>query len=205
MYFNKLFKIVLPAMLIVGLPLPFFLTYLVDPEWLGRMFGVACFNYLGLGLFAWFVLDKRIEPQNMQSVGARLYGQKAMKRVDFVLRGFLLLIAVVGLPYAMFGTTKDILFLVQNGEPMVMTDKVTRTYQNHFGLGGILDQEIVLEKMPSKRWRIKYHYPPLKPDEKTYEFLYVPNTEQILEVREIAQYSYADKSGNATSSQVFNQ
>ena len=187
MHFNKLYKIAIPVAIITALPLPFLLTYSIDPEWLGRMMGVMCFNYLGLGLFAWIVIDRRIEPVNMQSVGARLYGEKAMRRVEFIGRSLLFLGISVGFLYGVIDTTKDIRFLIQNGKPMVMDDKITRTYQDQFGLGGILDQEVVLEKTPKQRWNIQFHFPPLKPDGKMYEFLYIPNTEQILEVREVVK------------------
>ena len=151
------------------------------------MLGVACFNYLGLGLFAWFALDKRIEPQNMQSAGARLYGEKAMKRVGHVIRGFLLLAVIAGFPGMILDTTKDIRFLLQNKEPMRVVDKITYTDHLAIALGGIFSQTVVMEKEPEKRWNIQFHFPPLKPDGKMYEFLYIPNTEQILEVREVVK------------------
>ncbi len=179
----KPYKFATPLIIFLGLVLPFLTTYLVSPEWLGRVIAITVFYFFGFLLLVWILVDPRADPP-VTTIGIRLYEEKPMKKIRYAIKGFIVLLIAISFPLIVIDQIKDINFLLKNGEPLVLTDKITRSDHDIWSCVGTCIQGIKLESN-SGDWTMYFHFPALQPDGKTYEFLYVPNSKSILDVKEV--------------------
>lgn len=172
--FNKL-RAITWVRFVFFIGVPFFLIYIVKPEWLGRVIA-----YISLSLIVIVILIRELLRTDYNHV--TVFDQKTKKIVVMVTKilGFLGLLL---LSYGSINYGRDILFLIQNKKPIEASGIVTEyraTAYSGFGLlGQFLDIKLAEEER-DRSFTLVFH--PVIKKGNNIRFYYLPNSELIVQV-----------------------
>jgi hypothetical protein len=162
---------------------PFLTILLIEPEWLGRMVGVSILFVIAPLALLWiafrFAFTKKIDYPYDSSWIYKRYGKEV---VDAILR-----VGAVALAVAFFiimspPFLKDVLFVIMGEVPLKRTGLVIQTNQGK----GLITEYLTIDVYVGTHdnsFSASYFPPRYIMQGNTYEFLYLPNTHEILEAR----------------------
>ncbi len=166
---------------------PFLIISAVEPEWVGRLVGISMWRIAAPLALLWiafrFAFTKKIDYPYDASWVYKRYGKEV---VDGILRVGAVALAVVFFIIMTPPFLKDVLLVMKDEAPLTRVGFVATTSQGK----GLITEYITLDKYagtPDNSFSAWYFPPRHIMQGNTYEFLYLPNTHEILEARLITE------------------
>lgn len=164
---------------------PFVVILVFDTEWLGRLVAISLLFIVVPVSFLWVAFTKKKDYLGRSSWIYKRYGKE---HADQVLRVIVMMLTVVFFITMTPPFLKDIALVVEGEAPLRRTSIVTSA--DVASLTGLISEELTLDEYtgtPDNSFSALYFPPRHIMQGNTYEFLYLPNTHEILEARLISE------------------
>jgi len=162
---------------------PYLLVSIIEPDWAGRLAGDALFYFAPPLLAFWYAFGPR---KHLKDIGERrslwpdyITKQIGTQRVDYATKALCFVGGLWWFIYLSLPLAADINLVINNDAPFVTIGQVTYTRGTLF----ISEQVELDSKYP--RFEALYFAPRHIVEGNTYEFLYLPKTQLILDARTI--------------------